>query len=411
MSLFDALKRLFGSAANLTAKKAELSSLDAVTFTKIYHGIGKDLASRDRLPDDLQPLRDAIRQKQIAVQASQSSNGNRGSKKGLGAALASYARTATKAASDATTSVQLTAAYVQLGRVALEKYGDKAVPKELMAELNTANDRRGRLLDEIAALETDGGVGFLTVRRVALIALCGLPLLVASLLIILLGYPLVAVYALVRLAVLVSTIVCIYLAGYAVWAYLKGFTRSASPGSEAFAAKPVGRAIVRAGALLILLYLLPVPVPPQSKITVTQPAAQNLTPRSTADSSLAAKAQAEKESRMTADMFVNLLYWAAAMDQMKQQAAPPLPQRFSPSYTPPSGGVGQSTVPYGGGANQTATQRQQWQATCTKCGRQTLKQSFRGGPNERCKQYSTSMGTGGSPYCGGVLVWQPVSGN
>jgi hypothetical protein len=293
----------------------------------------------------------------------------------------------------------------------LEKYGDKAVPKELMVELTAANDRRIQLLAEIAALENDGGVGFLTVRRVALIALCGLPLLVASLLIILLGYPLVAVYALVRLAVLVSLIVCIYLAGSTVWTYLKGFTRSASPGSEAFAAKPVGRAIVRAGALLILLYLLPVPVPPQSRMAIAQPAAQNLAPRSTADSSLAAKAQAEKEARMTMDMFMNLLFYAAAADQAAKQAAPPLPQMFSPSYTPPRVGDGQSTLPYGGGVNQTAAQRQQWQATCTKCGRQTLKQSFRGGPNERCKQYSTSMSPGGSPYCGGVLVWQPVSGS
>lgn len=409
MSLFDALKRLFGSAATLTAKKAELSSLDAVTFSKIYHGIGKDLASRDRLPDDLQPLRDAIRQKKTAVQASQSSNENRGSNKGLGAVLASYARTATKAASDATTSVQLTAAYVQLGRVALEKYGDKAVPKELMAELNTANDRRGRLLNEIAALETAGGVGFLTVRRVALVALCGLPLLVVGLLFISLGYPLVAVYALVRLAVLVSTIVCIYLAGSAVWAYLKGFTRSASPGTEAFAVQPLGRAVLRAGVLLIVLYMLPVPVPPQSNIAIAQPVAQAPTPGSTADSSLAAKAQAEKEGKMTMDMFMNLLYFAAAADQAAKQAAPPLPRMFSPSYATPSvPSVVQPVSPYGAGPSSGGRPRQmqQWEGVCSRCGHRTGRQVTRGNSRERCIQITGGNGQ----LCGGAIIWEPAQG-
>ena len=57
-----AAKKLFGTAAKLAQKQAELAALNNVTLPKLYHAIGKRIVGSDKLPADLEHHRQKIRQ-------------------------------------------------------------------------------------------------------------------------------------------------------------------------------------------------------------------------------------------------------------------------------------------------------------------------------------------------------------
>ena len=169
------LAALLGKAATLTRKRAELASVDAVTFAKLYFTIGKAIAVVDKLPPELEALRSRIRslEEQAAspVHASESSqNANKG--KGFAGAVKVFVAKASKAAGDAAVSAQLTLAYTQLGKAAVDKYGDKAVPKAVKADFQAAGERRSKLTDEIESLEKSASYGLFTVKRVAIAGVC-----------------------------------------------------------------------------------------------------------------------------------------------------------------------------------------------------------------------------------------------
>lgn len=67
------LRSVFGTAAKLAARRAELARLDAVTFSQLYLASGKAVAVAKTLPADLE----ALRKKVASLQDSLSSRGER----------------------------------------------------------------------------------------------------------------------------------------------------------------------------------------------------------------------------------------------------------------------------------------------------------------------------------------------
>jgi hypothetical protein len=177
-----AVKKLFGTAAQLAQKQAALATLNNVTLPKLYHAIGKRIVGLEKLPPDLLPHRDRIRALEAAIAtkpeepATAPAEGFAAKAKQLAQAAA---QKASKASSDAAATMQIQAAYVALGKDAVEKYGDKAVPKQLVPELESAKSRAKELSTEIEALGAASAVGFLTPRRAAIAGLCLAALLVA----------------------------------------------------------------------------------------------------------------------------------------------------------------------------------------------------------------------------------------
>lgn len=71
------------------------------------------------------------------------------------------------AAKQSSDRLQLNAAYMSLGRQAVEKYAEKAAPKELREELSVALQRFKALQEEVDALGKSASLGFWTPGRVA----------------------------------------------------------------------------------------------------------------------------------------------------------------------------------------------------------------------------------------------------
>jgi hypothetical protein len=164
-----AVGKLFGTAAQLAQKQAALATLNNVTLPKLYHAIGKKIVSLEKLPPDLVPHREKIRSLEAGIN-SKSEELPAAPAEGF-AAKAKHlaqqaAQKASKATADAAATMQIQAAYVGLGKEAVEKYGEKAIPKELHAELATAQASHESLLREISCLRESSRVGLLTPTRV-----------------------------------------------------------------------------------------------------------------------------------------------------------------------------------------------------------------------------------------------------
>jgi hypothetical protein len=175
-----AAKKLFGTAAKLAQKQAELAKLNNVTLPKVYHAIGKRIVGSDKLPADLEHHRQRIRQLEAGIAATPEEI-KRDPAGGFAAKAKQFAQQAAqkaaKATGDATATVQIQAAYVALGKEAVEKYGDKAVPKEFQSSLSDALRARASLEDDIRRLQQDSGV---TIPSVPLLGLLGTVLFVVS---------------------------------------------------------------------------------------------------------------------------------------------------------------------------------------------------------------------------------------
>jgi hypothetical protein len=169
-----AAKKLFGTAAKLAQKQAELATLNNVTLPKLYHAIGKRIVGSDKLPADLEHHRQKIRQLESGIAATPEEI--KSDPAGGFAAKAKQfaqqaAQKAAKATGDATATVQIQAAYVALGKEAVEKYGDKAVPAEMRSDLSAAVARRADLEFCIAELMTTTSVRFSRPPRLAMIGM------------------------------------------------------------------------------------------------------------------------------------------------------------------------------------------------------------------------------------------------
>lgn len=165
---------LLGTTATLAKKKAELAALNNVTLPRVYQQIGKRIAGLPRLPPALASHVERIRQLEAAMAVSPAESGT-GSEGGLAAKAKQLAQKAAKATSDAASSLQINSAYTTLGREAVLKYGDQAIPKDMAAELGLLSAKQKELSDEIAALESSHAGGILTpARLVAAGMICGL---------------------------------------------------------------------------------------------------------------------------------------------------------------------------------------------------------------------------------------------
>jgi hypothetical protein len=166
-----AAKKLFGAAAKLAQKQTELATLNNVTLPKLYHAIGKRIVGSDKLPADLEHHREKIRHLESGIAATPEEI--KSDPAGGFAAKAKQfaqqaAQKAAKATGDAAATVQIQAAYVALGKEAVEKYGDKAVPKEFQSSLSDALRARTSLEDDIRRLQQDSGVTLGSFPRLAL---------------------------------------------------------------------------------------------------------------------------------------------------------------------------------------------------------------------------------------------------
>jgi len=171
-----AVRKLFGTAATLARKQAELATLNTVTLPKLYHAIGKRIVGLEKLPAELEHHRRNIRQLEAGI--AETPEETKSDPAGGFAAKAKQfaqqaAQTAAKVTGDAAAGVQIQAAYVSLGKEAVDKYGEKAVPKELVGDVSAANATRTSLQEEIASLRNVASIGFLSPKRLVLgIGIC-----------------------------------------------------------------------------------------------------------------------------------------------------------------------------------------------------------------------------------------------
>jgi hypothetical protein len=163
-----AVKKLFGTTAKLAQKQAALATLNNVTLPKIYHAIGKKIVGLEKLPPALVHHREKIRALEAGIAAKPEEPATAPAE-GFAAKAKHFAQQAaqkaSKASADAAATMQIHAAYVSLGKAAVEKYGEKAVPKELAAGLTEALQSRTSMQQEIDVLKGASKIGFLTPTR------------------------------------------------------------------------------------------------------------------------------------------------------------------------------------------------------------------------------------------------------
>lgn len=157
-------KKLFGAAATLAKKKAALATLNNVTLPKIYYSIGKRLAGLAQLPPELSSLREKIRSLEAQIASAPAKDLGEAAS-GFAAKAKQLAQQAAKATSDAAATAQIHAAYVSLGKAAVEKYGDKSVPKEVLPDLLAARATASTLASEIEAVNLSANQGWLSPAR------------------------------------------------------------------------------------------------------------------------------------------------------------------------------------------------------------------------------------------------------
>ena len=163
----DRFKSLLGNAAKLAQKQAALTKINSVSLPKVYRDIGKRIVALKNLPADLVPFRDKITQLENS-KAVQPEPPKADGTSGFAAKAKQLAVRASKAAGDAAAAVQLQAAYVALGKQAIEKYGEKAIPKEVVGEYGSLVTQRDGLKSEIELLASASGLGAVTPKRLAI---------------------------------------------------------------------------------------------------------------------------------------------------------------------------------------------------------------------------------------------------
>lgn len=164
-----AVTKLFGTAAKLAQKQAALTTLNNVTLPKLYHAIGKKIIGLEKLPPDLVSYRDRIRSLEAGIAAKPEepvaapAEGFAAKAKHL---AQQAAQKASKASANAAATMQIQATYVSLGKAAIDKYGEKAIPKEMADDFRKLHESRNALNAEIESLAAASHVGVLTPKRI-----------------------------------------------------------------------------------------------------------------------------------------------------------------------------------------------------------------------------------------------------
>lgn len=167
-------KTMLGTAAAIAKKQAELASVNNVALPRLHQQIGRRIVGLAKLPPVLTSHVERIRQLEASIAAAPPDVVT-ASETGFAAKAKQLAQKAAKATSDAAASMQLNAAYAALGREAVVKFGEKAVPKELAAELASLTAKQQELSAAIASLEATHSGGFLTPKRIVLAGtVCGI---------------------------------------------------------------------------------------------------------------------------------------------------------------------------------------------------------------------------------------------
>ncbi len=166
--------RLVATSAQLAKKQAELATLNNVTLPKLYYSVGKRVARLVELPPELAPFRERIKSLQEGLDKSQESTQPAPEQLVSGFAAKAkqvaqqVAQKASQAMANASAQVQIQAAYVACGKEAVQRFGLKAIPKELQADWTAANDQIEKLTSEITELQAKNSVGAFTPRRLVL---------------------------------------------------------------------------------------------------------------------------------------------------------------------------------------------------------------------------------------------------
>lgn len=164
--------RLVVASAQLAKKQAELTTLNNVTLPRLYHAIGKRIIGSTKLPPDLVVHRDKIRELEAAI-ATKSEEPNSEPASGFAAKAKQIAQQAAsktaKATADAAASMKIQAAYVAVGRQAIEKYGQKALPQEFREQYEAAMQKQTLLEDAIARLNVAPRNSFVTPARLGIL--------------------------------------------------------------------------------------------------------------------------------------------------------------------------------------------------------------------------------------------------
>lgn len=178
-STIQGAKKLFGSAARLAQKQAELAALNTVTLPKLYYAVGKHLMSVEKLPPELEQKRAEIRH----LEAQNSVEDVAGAHSSVEPSSESFAskaasltqkaaRKAAKVTGDAARTARIQAGYVAMGKAAAEKYGERAMPASLAEDYRKSQSQRATLAAEIEELQTSAmrGLSLRGVRWAAIAA-------------------------------------------------------------------------------------------------------------------------------------------------------------------------------------------------------------------------------------------------
>lgn len=190
--LADTLKRWLAasskyvaSSARLAKKQAELATLNNVTLPRLYHAIGKRIIGSENLPVDLGKHREQIHVLQAAI-ATKAKERNQESASGFAAKAKKLAQRAAastaKASADTAAQVRIQAAYVGLGKQAVEGHGQEAVPTDLWEQYEGILQKKKALASETVsitggkrkAMFSQGRLKLLGVGTCLLLALIGI---------------------------------------------------------------------------------------------------------------------------------------------------------------------------------------------------------------------------------------------
>lgn len=158
------------ASSEYAKKKASLATLSTTTLPPLYHRIGKRVAKLEKVPSDLADAVAKIRRLEESLAAGGIAATEAGAEQtdakpsGFAGKMVGNVKSAAKQSS---TRVQLNSAYMSLGRQAVERYGEKAAPKELREELSVALQKSKALQEEVDALGKSASLGFWTPGRVA----------------------------------------------------------------------------------------------------------------------------------------------------------------------------------------------------------------------------------------------------
>lgn len=160
--------KMVAASARLAKKQAELATLNNVTLPRLYHAIGKRVIRSANLPADLVHHRQRIQDLEAAIAAKpeqpkqDAAVGFTAKAKQLAQQAAS---TTAKATADTASKVKIQAAYVALGKQAIEIYGAQALPQELREQFDLAMQQRDELVKESRAPKGEGSKQPMLSRR------------------------------------------------------------------------------------------------------------------------------------------------------------------------------------------------------------------------------------------------------